>query len=120
MAAVDIQFAVNRTEVVAYCAGRDDKISGYCLGRSGSECEQIGPILAEDTGTAKALLLLALRHCARTNVIVDTPMEHKGWMQFLFELGFVERRPFIRMCLGHLEYPGKSDRQFGIAGPEVG
>jgi GNAT superfamily N-acetyltransferase len=104
----------------AYYVTRDDKLSGYCLGRSGSSFEQIGPIVAAHAGIAQALMLSALRRCAQKDVIVDVPIEHEGWMRYLIELGFAEQRPFIRMCLGELRYLGRPERQFAIAGPEVG
>jgi GNAT superfamily N-acetyltransferase len=99
---------------------RDDKLSGYCLGRSGSSFEQIGPIVAADAEMAKTLLLTALRRCAHKDVIVDVPSGQEGWIRYLKALEFAEQRSFIRMCLGELRYPGQPERQYAIAGPEVG
>lgn len=104
----------------AYYARRDNEVSGYCLGRSGSSFEQIGPIVAADSGIAQALMLTALKRCAHKDVIVDVLIEQEGWMRFLMGLEFAEQRPFIRMCLGKLDYPGQPERQFAVAGPEVG
>ncbi len=104
----------------AYAVKRDGELAGYCLGRSGSNFHQIGPIVAKDTATAQALLLTALGNCPGKNVILDALVRQKSWLSFLHETGFSEQRPFIRMCLGTLNYPGQPERQYAIAGPEVG
>jgi GNAT superfamily N-acetyltransferase len=104
----------------AYCVKKHEKVIGYCLGRSGSSFDQLGPIVAHDSETAQALMLTALKSCARKFVIVDTLLNRESWATFLSELGFVEQRPFVRMYLGELRHPGQPERQFAIAGPEIG
>lgn len=104
----------------AYCATRNARLAGYCLGRPGSDFEQIGPIVAEGLDTAKALLLEALQATAGRDVIVDVPVRYKAWRMFLSDLGFVDRRPFTRMVLGKPVAAGQPDKQFTIAGPEIG
>ncbi len=104
----------------AWAAWQDDRVIGYCLGRTGSRYEQIGPVVADDEATARALLLAALGRCATSAVIVDALVDHGGWMAFLRSLGFVEQRPFIRMCLGGGHDFGEPARQYAIAGPEIG
>lgn len=97
-----------------------EQLTGYCLGRSGSDFEQIGPVVAEDLVTAQSLLQVALLSCAGYNIIVDVPLQHKTWRQYLINNSFVERRPFTRMVLGEPVTVGQPDKQFAIAGPEIG
>jgi GNAT superfamily N-acetyltransferase len=104
----------------AYAVKRDGQLAGYCLGRPGSNFEQIGPIVAKDSATAQALVVTALANCPGRNVIIDAPVSQESWLSFLNDAGFSEQRPFIRMCLGTLHHPGQPKRQYGIAGPEVG
>lgn len=105
---------------VAHYAVRNGKIAGYCLGRSGSDYGQIGPVVADDIDAARALLKTALHACAGRDVIVDVPVGQEAWRQFLSDIDFETRRPFTRMVLGNpigIEQPHKL---FTIAGPEMG
>jgi hypothetical protein len=61
-----------------------------------------------------------LEKCISKNVVVDGFADKPEWIQLLEELGFTAERGFIRMCLGELKHPGKPDRQYAIAGPEIG
>jgi GNAT superfamily N-acetyltransferase len=104
----------------AFHAGQHNQVTGYCLGRSGSDADQIGPIVAEDLQTAQALLIAALSNSGSRDVIVDVSPVSLDWMSFLKDLGFVQRRPFTRMCLGGVRGFGKPEKEFAIAGPEIG
>jgi GNAT superfamily N-acetyltransferase len=97
-----------------------DRLTGYCLGRRGSECDQIGPLVASDAGTAQSLLLAALANSGHRGVFVDVPAGRLDWIGALEELGFAPERPFTRMCLGG-GYPfGDPEKQFATAGAELG
>jgi GNAT superfamily N-acetyltransferase len=104
----------------AWYSGEPDNLSGYCLGRSGSHFEQIGPLLAHKQQEAQHVFLTALQACAHRDVITDVFAENVPWLSFLQSLGFTMQRPFIRMHLGPLTHPGQPDNQFAIAGPELG
>jgi hypothetical protein len=97
-----------------------NKITGFCLGRSGTRYEQIGPIVAENGETAYSLLLSALNACSLNNVIVDVPVSNSEWLNFLTHAGFVQHRFYTRMTLGGSQRFGKPDNIFAIAGPEIG
>jgi GNAT superfamily N-acetyltransferase len=96
------------------------QIKGYCLGRPGSNFEQVGPIIAVDKETACSLLLHALDQCHGKSVVVDVPDDHKAFRLFVESIGFTIQRPYIRMYLGRHDYPGKPEFQYAIAGPEIG
>lgn len=104
----------------AHVVKQGKQVVGYCLGRSGSNFEQIGPIVAKESEVARALMLSALKSCADMDVIVDVLVKQKSWLTFLSSLGFAEQRPFIRMVRGESRHPGRPEKQFAIAGPEIG
>lgn len=97
-----------------------DRITGFCLGRPGSNFEQIGPIVSSDQQSAIALLLQALGQCQGKPVIIDVPDEQKAFRSFVEGLGFEIQRPFIRMYLGTHRFRGLPEMQYAIAGPEIG
>ena len=95
-------------------------ISGYCFGRSGSEFEQIGPIVAETVESAGDVLVSAMENCKDKKIITDAFTKNQKWIDFLEKAGFSVQRPFFRMFRGKLEYPGKREFQFAAAAPEFG
>jgi GNAT superfamily N-acetyltransferase len=105
---------------LALYAGYGHEIKGFCLGRIGQKYVQIGPVIANHMEIARDLLLSALQTCAHRQVILDNTLRHPGWNQLLHDLGFVEQRSFTRMHLGEFTLPEHHDRQFAIAGPEIG
>jgi len=99
---------------------QDDVLRGYCLARSGAVYEQIGPVVADSYEIAEALLLCALGACDQRPVIVDAASAQSTWVAFLRGLGFAVQRPFTRMVLGDVGPSGMPERQYAIAGPEIG
>jgi len=85
---------------------------GYCFGRPGHLYHQLGPVVANDPGTATALVTQAL---AAHPCTMDVPLDKVPWAK---SLGFVEERPFVRMFLRGHQHPGDPLRQYAIAGPE--
>jgi GNAT superfamily N-acetyltransferase len=109
-----------RAPAYAYYALRDGVLAGYCLGRSGSGLEQIGPVVADDVETAQALLRAALSHVRDRGVIVDVPAVRPAWFAHLATLGFERRRAFTRMYLSGDGAFGYLPVQYAVAGPEIG
>lgn len=114
-----LQHLLRRSPQYAYVMRVSGRVCGYCLGRSGSSFEQIGPIVAQAPEVARALLRAALGACAGRDVIVDALSDQTAWVAWLAQLGFVPQRPFTRMVLG-APPPGQPACQFAIAGPEIG
>ncbi len=104
----------------AWICGSGNNIQGYCFGRSGSNFEQIGPIIALNEEIAFSLLSNAIPHCEGRPIIIDIPDAQKAFIQSVQDIGFRIQRPFIRMYLGKHPYPGRPEQQFAIAGPEIG
>jgi hypothetical protein len=115
-----IQSLFRMKRAYAWILLNGNRILGYCLGRPGSNFEQIGPIIAENAEIAASLLLHALRQCPGKAVVVDVTDDQKAFRSFIEGIGFIIQRPFIRMYLGSLKYPGNPYLQFCIAGPEIG
>jgi GNAT superfamily N-acetyltransferase len=110
----------SRNPEYARCIRGVNSLNGYCLGRSGSKYEQIGPVVADSFDRASDLLLEVLEKCTKRDIVIDAFADKPQWIKLLEELGFTAQRGFIRMCLGELEYPGITDNQFAMAGPEIG
>src|SRR5262249_41396074 len=99
---------------------RSGTIRGFSLGRRGSRCEHVGPLVAEDVSVAKAILIEALKAAGERAVLVDASTGSTEWLQFLDALGFRVERGFTRMYRGPNRLPGRSELVWAIAGPEVG
>jgi ribosomal protein S18 acetylase RimI-like enzyme len=101
---------LHEAALVCESAGR---VAGFVLGREGREANQIGPLVARDAETARALLASA---CARVAppVYVDLVDREAPPADFSFQ------RPFTRMVLGAEAAPGASSLVFCPAGPELG
>src|SRR5215472_6925635 len=92
--------------------------AGYSFGRPGHLYHQLGPVVAEDPGTARDLAASALGGLGGRTVAEDVPRFDAEWVEWLTAVGFVEERPFVRMFVpGHL-HPGTPRRQYAICGPE--
>ncbi len=99
--------------LVAESQGR---ITGALLGRDGLRGPQLGPLYAEDTATAAALLASALP--AAPGAVIDL-RDGTDLVAFLTTHGATPQRPFTRMALGD-DPPGDHTRILAVAGPEFG
>jgi GNAT superfamily N-acetyltransferase len=88
---------------------------GYGFGRPGHLYHQLGPIVARDLETARALVTHALLD---RPTVIDAPQFDSDWITWLKSIGFVEQRCFTRMFLRGHDHPGDPTRQYAIAGPE--
>jgi GNAT superfamily N-acetyltransferase len=95
------------------------RLQGFVLGRDGREAQQIGPLLAGDEATARALLADALQAVPGA-VYVDLLDGRDGLCRWLPQQGFVVQRPFTRMVHGRKEAPGEPGAIMLVAGPELG
>ncbi|MBI3514492.1 MAG: hypothetical protein HY060_10580 [Proteobacteria bacterium] len=103
----------------AWLAMRDGRIAGFVLGRDGRMTHQLGPLLADDDATARALLVQAWA-AIDAPAILDVPDAHAGFLAWLTGLGAVTQRPYTRMVLGPTTVLPPPDTLFAIAGPELG
>ena len=103
----------------AGCARVAIAVNGYLFGRDGRRAHQIGPICADNAGTAIDMLANALSQISGP-VFIDVPDMHDEVVAFLKEHGFVLQRPFTRMYRGSPAGFGDPARMFAVAGPELG
>ncbi len=102
------------------CRKEHGSLTAYCLGRSGSQYEHIGPIIAEGTADAADLLAAVMEPLGSKDAVIDVFADKPDWITVLEESGFTRQRSFTRMCLGKLHHPGITEKQFAIGGPEIG
>jgi GNAT superfamily N-acetyltransferase len=100
---------------------RDERgeIGGFALARLGALADYVGPVIADDPATARALLSAVAARCGGLSFI-DINTDFPGASDLVRDLGFTRQRELLRMRLGPDEHVGRSRRVFAIAGPEVG
>ena len=103
----------------AHVAGRAWRVVGFIPGRNGRACTQLGPLVADDLGTALGLLQHALAAVARP-ICLDIADHYSGLRYWLDAQGSVAVVPFTRMVRGRDEPFDDPQRIFAIAGPEIG
>ncbi len=108
-----------RNPEYAFCLKENGSLRAYCMGRSGSQYEHIGPIIAEGTAYAADLLAAVIDPLESKEAVIDTFADKPEWISILEESGFTKQRSFTRMCLGKLHHPGIKEKQFAIGGPEI-
>jgi GNAT superfamily N-acetyltransferase len=96
----------------------------YCLGRRGRLFDQLGPVVAGDDETARALVSAGLRAAGNRSVVIDSFDERRDFTAWLAEQGFVVQRPLYRMCrpsaAGRRYVPRGDSGEFAIFGPDFG
>jgi ribosomal protein S18 acetylase RimI-like enzyme len=107
-----------RAPECAWVAADAHALRGYVMGRPGHLYHQVGPVVAPDIGTARALVARCCSELNGRQAAIDATRFDAEWMQSLGSLGFVEERPFIRMFRGADVQPGLTGQQYAIAGPE--
>lgn len=111
---------LRRNQRLAFIAEDNDRISGYCFGRTGYELTHIGPVIAKDFASARNVVSAALNSAAGRAVCIDILHHSREWTDWLLSMGFSEQRPLIRMYRGNNLHPGLPEKQFAILGPEFG
>ena len=94
------------------------KVTGYVVARDGSFATHLGPLVADDETTARALLSHVLAR-AGGPVLIDVIDRHAGVHDWLCRRGFVAQRGFTRMLKGTFQ-DSRYARMVAIAGPELG
>ena len=91
---------------------------GFVFGRDGREAAQIGPLVARDSSSARALLTGAF--CAVRRPLYVDVADHAPLHDIIEGRAFAFQRPFMRMLRGTGHAPGKKELTFLVAGPELG
>lgn len=93
---------------------------GFLLARDGRLHTHLGPLVAEDEETARALLERALEIAAGRSVVIDALVDRPGWEAELERAGFVRERDFVRMWRGEPPAVDRPQDAWAIAGPDFG
>ncbi|MGI6454194.1 MAG: GNAT family N-acetyltransferase [bacterium] len=104
----------------AYFRRRGEGISGYIMAREGVNAFHVGPWVADDPETAKALLYTCLVQRRAELVFIDIIEPNPYALPILAELGFTLQRPFVRMYKGNNSHPGEPQLVYSLSGPELG
>ncbi len=115
-----LRWALDLAPKQAFVLEAGGGLVGYCLGRSGRLFGQIGPVVAASMDAAARLVAACRLELLGTPLAIDVPTGVRGWKERLDALGFVEQRPFVRMCRGDNRHSGRPDEYFAIFGPEWG
>ena len=99
---------------------RGSDVQGYVFGRHGHNRDHLGPLVADCSETAAALLDSILTDHPDRRFYLDVPDHRQEWRDIISGIGFAIERPFLRMHRGPLERPGEPSSIYAIAGPEFG
>ena len=104
----------------AWMVKQENRVSGFALGRDGNRYHHIGPVVASGTAEAKILITEALRNLINQSIAVDVLYDKEDLIGWLSAIGFIKQRHFIRMYKKENPFPGETDKQYLICGPEFG
>jgi hypothetical protein len=126
----EIIFGANRTHLIKYLireypdkawlVKRNNRITGFALGRDGNKYHHIGPVVASTTTDTKVLITKALEKLTDQPVIVDVLCDKEDLFTWLTSIGFIKQRHFIRMYKKENILPGITGKYYLICGPEFG
>ena len=126
----EIVFGANRTQVIksvvneypnkAWQLKRNNRISGFVLGRDGYKYHHVGPVEASNILDAKILITKALKNLVGQPVVIDVLSDKEDLLQWLNSIGFIKQREFVRMYRKENPFPGIIDKHYLICGPEFG
>jgi GNAT superfamily N-acetyltransferase len=125
-----IVFGVKRSQLIehlirnfpqkAWKLKRNNRLTGFALGRDGSIFHHIGPVMAESSTDAKILITKSFNELIEKSVIIDVLNDKEDLIEWLDSSGFTQQRQFFRMYKRENPYPGVTVNQYSICGPEFG
>ncbi len=96
------------------------RVAGFGLVRKGSRALYLGPIVAETPDIGTALVEALVAQCQGEPLFWDVPEANTAATGWAGEHGWSVQRSLMRMYLGENLASGNPQKQFGLAGPEVG
>ena len=115
-----IKSVVNEYPNKAWLLKRNNRITGFVLGRDGYKYHHIGPVEASNIIDAKILITRALKNLVDQPVVMDVLSDKEDILHWLNSIGFKKQRDFIRMYRNENPFPGITDKHYLIFGPEFG
>ena len=123
-------FGVPRNEIVralaqqSRCAlvleSQPGSLAAYGFIRSGSQALYLGPLVAESADAGIRLVEALVAQSAAQKIFWDIPDQNDVAVKCAKEHGFTAQRLLTRMYLGENSTPGDPQKQFALAGPELG
>lgn len=110
---------MQRLSASALACERTGEFCGFLLGRDGREANQLGPLVAQDRGAARALLRAALDKVP-SPIYLDVVEREASLIDWLQQAGFAFQRPFTRMVRGADRAPGDEALVYCPTGAELG
>lgn len=102
-------------------AWKEGALTGFALARDGRTWTQIGPVIAAEEDTAKALVAAAANAGSGPDALLIDAMDyHDGYLDWLKAGGFEFQRPYIRMLHGSDQPLDRKEMVFSPSGPELG
>jgi hypothetical protein len=92
--------------------------SAMGLIRDGRTARHIGPLFADDAGSATALIEM-IAQSGTDPILIDIVHEHDEFLKNLTNSGWTVERPFQRMRFGR-SAAESAEPPFAVAGPEYG
>jgi len=115
-----IGWAWAQAPALAWCTMNEGRLAGYCFGREGDRAAHIGPVVARNASTARALVASAAGSLPGRELVLDAATRDPAWPEALRDLGLREQRPFTRMYRAGAAPPGRPELTFAAFGPELG
>ena len=115
-----INSIVNQYSSNGWLLNRNNRVSGFVLGRDGYKYHHIGPVEASNIIDAKILITKALKGLVGQPVVMDVLSDKEDLLQWLNAIGFIKQRDFVRMYRKENPFPGIIDKHYSICGPEFG
>jgi GNAT superfamily N-acetyltransferase len=114
-----LRHLAERQPDAAWVAEAGGRLRGFVMGREGRTASSIGPVVADDEASGRALIVRAATSRPGP-FIIDVPDAHAEIREWLERQGAVRPRGYVRMTLGTA--PGLDDPShlFALAGPELG
>jgi hypothetical protein len=88
------------------------------LSRGGRTARHIGPLFADDVGSA-IMLIEKIVQSATGPILIDVVSDHSEFLKHLTTSGWTIERPFQRMRFGRITTQNP-EPPFAVAGPEYG
>lgn len=104
----------------AFAVFNSGKTEAYILGRAGVKYSYIGPACGATPDTVKKIIEGVLLSNSGKPMALDIPEDKHGIIRWLESNGFQIQRSFTRMYLKSNKYPGETECQYLISGPEFG
>lgn len=115
-----IQALAHQSLSVLVLESEPGRMAGYGLLRKGSRAMQLGPVVAASADSGISLIQALVAHSLGDRIFWDIPHKNTAATEWAEQQGFIVQRSLTRMYLGENSAAGDPQKQFALAGPELG